>query len=139
VFKRILLRVDLADRHGPALAAAAELAARGEGTVTLLHVIETIAGLSMEEEGPFYRRLERAARAHLDRLGKELAAHATAWQAEVRYGRRAAEAARYAAEMAADLVILTAPPFDPANPGAGWGSLSYVVGMLSACPVLLVK
>jgi Protein of unknown function (DUF1501) len=31
------------------------------------------------------------------------------------------------------------PRTDPANPAGSWGSLSYKIGILSACPVLLVK
>ena len=45
----------------------------------------------------------------------------------------------WSAEEAADLIVLTAPRFDPAAPGAGWGSMSYRIGILSQCPVLLVK
>jgi nucleotide-binding universal stress UspA family protein len=95
VFKTILLPVDLTDRHGPALEVAAELATQGGG-VTLVHVIETIAGLSLEEERDFYERLTRAARDHLDRLGGRLAERKVRWQAEVRLGHRTAEVVRLA-------------------------------------------
>jgi hypothetical protein len=37
------------------------------------------------------------------------------------------------------LGILTAPRLDAAVPSAGWGSMSYRIGILSQCPVLLVK
>ena len=61
------------------------------------------------------------------------------WRAEVRSGTRAPDVVRYAGEVGADLIVLTAPRFDPEHPAAGWGSLSYKVGILSSCPVLLVK
>jgi nucleotide-binding universal stress UspA family protein len=139
VFKTILLPVDLTDRHQRVIGVAAELAAQSGGEVTLLHVIETIAGASMEEEKGFYGRLERAARSHFDRLGKQLGESNVSWRAVVRYGNRARESVGYAAEAGADLIILTAPRLDPANPGEGWGSMSYKIGLLSQCPVLLVK
>jgi universal stress protein A len=139
MFKKILLPVDLTDRHARVLDVAAELASRSGGDVILLHVIETIAGLSMQEEQDFYRRLERAAQAHLQRLGKHLAERKVPWQAVIQYGNRAPESVRYAQEAAADLIILTAPRLDPAVPSAGWGSMSYRIGILSQCPVLLVK
>lgn len=139
MFKRILLPVDLTDRHRKAVEVAAELAIQGKAVVTLLHVIETIAGLPMTEEPDFYRRLERVARSHFGPWGKQLEEHAVTWQAEVRYGDRARETVRYAMETANDLILLTAPRIDPANPAAGWGSLSYKIGILSPCPVLLVK
>jgi nucleotide-binding universal stress UspA family protein len=61
------------------------------------------------------------------------------WRPEVRYGDRAWESVRCAVEAAADLILLTAPRIDPADPGTGWGSLSYKIGVLAPCPVLLVK
>jgi universal stress protein A len=139
MFKKILLPVDLTDRHGPVLNVAGELAGQSGGEVTLLHVIEIIPGLGMEEERAFYNRLERIARSHLDRWGKQLQGRGVAWKAEVRFGGRAQESVRHAMEAAADLVILTAPRLDPATPAAGWGSMSYKIGILSQCPVLLVK
>lgn len=139
MFKKILLPVDLTDRHGPVLDVAAELATQSGGEIILLHVIETIPGLSMDEERSFYDRLERRARGHLDGLGRQLEKHRRSWRAEVRYGQRAAESVRYASEAGVDLIILTAPRLDPAVPGPGWGSMSYRIGILSQCPVLLVK
>jgi nucleotide-binding universal stress UspA family protein len=139
MFQRILLPVDLTDRHQQAIDIATELATRDGGAITLLHVIETIAGLSVEEEKDFYHRLERAARRHLDKWGKDLEKGKVSWRAEVRYGNRAAESVRYAREMTADLIILTARRIDPANPGIGLASMSYRIDILSPCPVLLVK
>jgi nucleotide-binding universal stress UspA family protein len=139
MFQQILLPLDLTDRHQRALDIAAELAARAKAAVTLLHVIETLAGLSVEEEKGFYQRLDHASRGHLDRWGKQLGDRHVAWRAEVRYGHRAAECVRYVREVAADLIVLTAPPIDPDNPAIGLGSMSYKVGVLSPCPVLLVK
>jgi nucleotide-binding universal stress UspA family protein len=139
MFKKILLPVDLTDKHRQALDIAGELAAQSGGEVILLHVVETIPGLSMEEERPFYNRLERVARSHLEGLGKRLAERKVPCRVDVRYGNRAPESTRYATEMTADLIILTAPRFDPTVPGAGWGSMSYKIGILSPCPVLLVR
>jgi len=139
MFKRILLPVDLTDRHQQALDVAAELAAQSGGAIALLHVIETIAGLSLEEEKDFYNRLDRAARTHLDRLGKVLEKHKIFWRPEVCYGNRTSECVRYAMETATDLIILTAPRIDLAKPKPGLGSMSYAIGILSQCPVLLVK
>ena len=36
-----------------------------------------------------------------------------------------------------DLYLVELP--DPEHPAAGWGSLSHKIGLLSSCPVLLVK
>jgi nucleotide-binding universal stress UspA family protein len=139
VYHKILLPVDLTAKHGPALEAAAEFARQSGGTVTLLHVIELIPGLSLEEERGFYQRLERDARAHLQRLGGHLAGRVSAWQAEVLFGRRAAETVRYAVQAAIDLIIVTSPRIDPGNPMIEWTSMSYNICFLSQCPVLMIK
>jgi nucleotide-binding universal stress UspA family protein len=139
MFKKILLPLDLTDKHQPAIDIAAHLARQSKGQVTLLHVIELIAGLPLEEEKDFYGKLERTAQAHLERFRPPLARRKIACQAEVRFGSRAAEVARHAEEHKVDLIILSAPMIDPKFPAAGWGSLSYKVGILARCPVLLVK
>ncbi|MGE3805123.1 MAG: universal stress protein [Gemmataceae bacterium] len=138
MFKKILLPLDLSDRHGAVLKAAVELARQSGGSIELFHVIETLAGLSIEEERDFYARLEKAARKHLDKQGRLLSDAGVAWMATVRLGHRGAEIVKHAGESAADLIVLTAPRLDPGGP-EGWGSLSYKVSILSPCPVLLVK
>jgi nucleotide-binding universal stress UspA family protein len=139
MFQKILVPLDLTARHQPALQVATEFARQSKGEITLLHVIEVIPGLSMEEEKTFYGRLERMARSHLERFGAGLTKDQISWRTEIRYGNRAPEVSHFAAETGADLIVLTSPILDPNNPAAGWGSLSYKVGILSRCPVLLVK
>lgn len=139
MFKKILLPLDLTDKHQPALEIAANVAHRPEGELILLHVIEVIPGLPMEEEKSFYNRLERAAQEHLDRLGLFCEERRVPWRAVIRYGARAHEVARFAREIEADLIVVTAPQLDPSHPAAGWGSLSWKIGVLGPCPILLVK
>jgi hypothetical protein len=83
MFRNILLPLDLTDRHQQALDVSAELAGRGAAAITLLHVIETIAGLSPSEEKDFYGRLERVARSHLDRWRKDLEKRQVSCQTEI--------------------------------------------------------
>lgn len=139
MFKNILLPVDLSERHQRALDVATSLVKQSGGEITLLHVIEVIAGLSLEEEKSFYQRLEKSARSHLARLGDHFKRQQITWRAEIVYGHRGPEVVRYAAANRTDLIVVTSPPIDPENPRVGWGSLSYTVGILSPCPVLLVK
>jgi nucleotide-binding universal stress UspA family protein len=139
MFKKILLPVDLSNRHQQALEAAANLAKQAGGEIALLHIIEVITGLSMEEEREFYKRLEKKARNHLAPLADRLKQHQIPWRTEILYGQRGPEVVRYATEMGADLIVLTSPRMDPNNPGVGWGSLSYKISIMSVCPVLLVK
>jgi nucleotide-binding universal stress UspA family protein len=139
MFHKILLPVDLSDRNQPALDVAADLAVQSGGEITLLHVIEVIAGIPMEEDLAFYHRLEKAARKHLNRLGGLLKDRNATGHAEILFGPRGPKIVQYAQEKESDLIVLTAPRFDPNNLGVSWGSLSYKVSMLAPCPVLLVK
>jgi hypothetical protein len=87
----------------------------------LLHVIEEIHGVSQQEEKPFYERLERIARRHLQTLGKVFDDRQIPWQVEVCCGRRAQDTVRVASEKQVDLIILTSPRYDPDNPRQSWG------------------
>jgi nucleotide-binding universal stress UspA family protein len=139
MFRKILVPIDLSDRHQQALEIAARLAKESDGEVMLLHVIEIIPGLHLGEERDFYQHLERMALDHLTRLGRYLEEHHIPRREEIVYGNRASEIVRYAMETGVDLIVLSSHRIDPKDPAAGWGTVSYKVGILSQCPVLLVK
>jgi nucleotide-binding universal stress UspA family protein len=139
MFQKILVPVDLTDVHQPALDIAAHLAQESAGEVTLLHVIEVIAEVRAVEDRGFYDRLEQKARDHLARLGHYLGERAVPRREEVVLGSRAPEIVRYAVETGIDLIVLKSHRIDLQNPSAGWGTVSYKVGILAQCPILLVK
>jgi nucleotide-binding universal stress UspA family protein len=139
MFQRILLPIDLSDKHARAVEAAAQLAGPGDGEVILLHVIELIPGLAVEEEKQFYGRLEKLAAAHMQKISHTLTQKQIRCRAEVVLGNRGAETVRFARENGVDLIIVTSPHIDPGNIAGGWGSLSYKIGLAATCPVLLVK
>jgi nucleotide-binding universal stress UspA family protein len=139
MFKKILVPLDLTDRHDAALQAATHLARANQGEVVLLHVVELIAGLDREDESAFYQRLERRARDHLAQLGSRLTKERIRWHAEVLFGHRAIECAGFAGKNGADSIVLTSPPFRPERPAAGLGSMTWRISLIAACPVLLVK
>jgi nucleotide-binding universal stress UspA family protein len=138
MFKKILLPLDLSDRHRRAVDIAAALAKQSGGEVVLLHVIEMIPGLPLEEEKAFYERLEKMAQMHLEPIARRLGERKVPCQSKVIYGHRAREVVDQAEALAADVIVLTAPQLDAGNP-TGWGSLSWKIGVLCRCPVLLVK
>jgi universal stress protein A len=139
MFRKILMPVDLTDRHQQVLDIAARLAQESAGEVTLLHVVELIPGIWPQEERVFYSRIEQAARDHLAKLGRDLEERHIPRREEVIFGDRAHEIVRYAMETGVDLIILLSHRIDLQNPSAGWGTVSYKVCILSQCPVLLVK
>jgi nucleotide-binding universal stress UspA family protein len=139
MFAKILVPVDLTDTHQQAIEIATQLASESGGQVILLHVVEVIPGLWADEERDFYDRLEAAARDHLVRLGRQLEDKNIARREEIIFGNRAEEIGRYAMEASVDLIVLKSHRIDLKDPGAGWGTLSYKISILSQCPVLLVK
>jgi universal stress protein F len=139
MFRNILVPVDLTDRHGPALVIAGQLAKQPGGTVTVLHVIELLHGSGREDEPAFYERLEKKARGHLDRLAETLRAQQVTARTDLLFGERGREVIRYAQEHGCDLIVLMSHPVDVTQPGLGWNTLSYFIGVAARCPVLLVK
>ena len=104
----------------------------------MLHVIELIAGLSHEEGKDFYDRLERKARKHVADLAAARAPPGSVPDGGgVRQPRRRGSVVPQ--QSGTDLIVLTSHRVDPQQGAAGLGTLSHKVGILSPCPVLLVK
>jgi len=139
MFRKILLPLDLSDRHERAVDIAAGLAAPTGAEVVLLHVVQLIHGLAPDDEPQFYRRLEKKADEALARCVDRLEMKGTPARAVVLIGDRVPEVLRFAKESGVDLIILTSHAVDPTRPGAEWGTLSYLIGITAQCPVLLVK
>jgi len=138
-FRHILVPTDLTERTVKALQLAGRLASPAGGRVTLVHVIEAIPGLSREEVKPFYERLERQARKTMETLTLRSQEGAPAAAGVLVSGRRAEEIVKYAAENAVDLIVLASHRVNPSIADRDWGTISYKVGLLAQCPVLLVK
>ena len=139
MFKKILLPLDLTEKHEAALKMAAELAGQNHGQVLLVHVVEVIPGLSGDEERGFYQRLEQAAQAHLGRLAAALTKKKLPVRTEIIVGQRVPEILRFATAEGVDLILLTSPTFQPEHPGAGLGSMAWKIGLVASCSVLIVK
>ncbi|MEW5734732.1 MAG: universal stress protein [Thermodesulfobacteriota bacterium] len=138
MFRNILVPVDFSEENLKAAAIAAQLAGPYQGTVTLLHVIETIAGADFLEIKDFYVTLEKKAQAGMDRL-LEAAAGAATQKSKIVFGNRVGEILKFASERKCDLIVLSSHKIRPEDPVSGWGTISYKVGILAQCPVLLVK
>lgn len=139
MFKTVLVPVDLSDQNAASVAMAAKLTDPGHGTLHLLHVIELIPGLGLEEERAFYDRLERDATAHLARLSRIAEKEKRAQRADVLFGARGAVILNEAERLSADLLVMRSHRVGRTEPYQGFGTLSHQIGILASCPVLLVK
>jgi nucleotide-binding universal stress UspA family protein len=138
-FRHILVPTDLTERTDKALQLAGRFASRDAARVTLLHVIETISGLPFDELKPFYERMERKAGTAMNGLVRRTPEGVATAANAVAYGRRAEEIVNYAAANAVDLIVLASHRVNPSMVNRDWGTISYKVGILAQCPVLLVK
>ena len=139
MFKSILLPVDLSDRARRAVDFARRFASLHDGSVILLHVIETIRDVPFEDLEEFYRRLEGKARTGMSELGEPLRQAGLEVEQIITYGRRTQEIVAHARNHAVDLILLASRRLDPADPSAAWASISHQVALLADCPVLLIK
>jgi nucleotide-binding universal stress UspA family protein len=138
-FRTIVVPVDLSDRNRPALDMAVKLLAPAEGTIHLLHVIETVPGFSVEEEPEFYGRLEKRASEHLEALAATLRGRGVRVAAEVIHGSRARTILEETRKIGADLLVIQSHRLDGERKGEGLGTLSHQVSLFASCPVLLVR
>ena len=137
MFRRILVPVDFTKKNVRAVRTAARIASGRGATLVLLHVIERVDGGDPRGLGTFYRKLESNARQKMRPLLD--AAGAIPASAEVLYGNRVNEILRFAAEKKVDLIVMGSHRLALRHPGENWGTISYKIGILSRCPVLLVK
>ncbi len=93
MFQKIIVPIDLTDRHQSILNVASDLAGNSQGEIILLHVIESIAGWEDEEVEEFYLKIEASAQEHLERLGRQLDEMKIPWHLKVKTGSRAKEIA----------------------------------------------
>ncbi len=139
MFHRILVPVDFTPRSRRAVGVAARLAASGRASTTLLHVIEKIDADAGGSLSGFYRKLERSARRKMAELLEAFPKRGLDARGEVLYGNRVNEILRFAEDIGADLIVMSSHKLPLRRGGENWGTISYKVGILSRCPVLLVK
>jgi nucleotide-binding universal stress UspA family protein len=138
-FRHLLVPADLTERTEKALQVADKLAVSDKSRITLVHVIETIDGVQFDELKPFYERLEQKARTAMTRLARGVPEGVAQVESAVVYGKRAEEIVKYASANDVDLIVLASHRVNPSRVNRDWGTISYKVGILAQCPVLLVK
>jgi nucleotide-binding universal stress UspA family protein len=139
MFKNILVPTDLTERSLRALEVAAGIASLSACQVTLLHVIETIEDAESDQFDDFYRKLQRRAEKKMDQMIDQFASETLSILRQITFGKRVKEIVHFAHNKDIDLIILTSHSVSVEETARGWGTISYKVGILSHCPVMLVK
>ncbi len=139
MFKHILVPTDLTERSLTALDVAVKMAIHDSSLVTLLHVVETIEDGGSEDFTNFYSKLGKRAAKLMDKIIGGYQNERISITPEITYGKRVREIVRYARDKQIDLIILSSHKVDAIDSVQGWGTISYKVGILAHCPVMLVK
>jgi nucleotide-binding universal stress UspA family protein len=139
MFKHILVPIDLSDRNERTLRIAVELARITQSRVTLFHVVQSFAGMSMPELRNFYTTLEQRSQRRLARVAKRFVDAEVAVRAIVVIGNPASEIIKAATARKVALIVMGSHRVMPGRPGRGLGATSYKVGIACPCPILLVK
>jgi universal stress protein A len=139
MFHRILVPTDLTERAAKALDVALSLSGTDRPRVSLLHVIETFRGLDFDEMRAAYQTFERKARKIMAAAVEHLPRAGAVVSQEIVYGDRAEEIVKFATTHDMDLIVLASHRVNRSTVGRDWGTISYKVGLLAQCHVLLVK
>jgi nucleotide-binding universal stress UspA family protein len=139
MFKHILVPSDLTERNRKAMDIAVKMALVNEASITLLHVVETMEEADSDDFKKFYKQLGSRANKVIDKLIAQYGPKSVSIEKQILYGKRVFEIINFAAEHQVDLIIMSSHKLDPENAAEGWGTISFKVGVLSHCPVMLVK
>jgi nucleotide-binding universal stress UspA family protein len=141
MFKNILVPTDFTEKSRESIEIAIKMASAlaGKCNVTLLHVIEIIEGASYEEFESFYEKLRRRSEKKMDEMISLFSRQGVKLAKKILLGNRVKEILNFIDENGVDLVVLSSHKVDPKEGLQAWGTISYKVGMLAHCPVLMVK
>jgi nucleotide-binding universal stress UspA family protein len=139
MFKNILVPTDLSSKSIKALEIALNMADKEDSRITLLHVIEKIEDSDGEEFKDFYDKLADKARLKMQKIIASHSIKGLRIANEIIFGSRVGEIVDFASKNHADLIILGSHQVTRVDAVDGWATISYKVGILAPCPVMLVK
>ena len=139
MFKNVLVPVDLTKKNKQALDIAVKIALHDKSKVYLLHVVETIASTSFSEFEDFYRTLEKRAKKYIDKMIIPYKKSGLLIEGKITFGNRVVEILSFSGKNKIDLIVMNSHKVNPKEPTENWGTISQKVGILSQCPVMLVK
>jgi nucleotide-binding universal stress UspA family protein len=134
-----LVSSDLTERNRKAIDIAVEMAIENGASITVLHVIEKVEEADSDDFKKFYEQLGARASERIGKLLAEYDRKGLTMEKQIIYGKRVYEILKFAATHSVDLIIMSSHKLDPENLTEDWGTISFKVGVLSDCPVLLVK
>jgi nucleotide-binding universal stress UspA family protein len=139
MFKHILVPTDLSPRSKRALEIALEMAPGENGKITLIHIIEKIEDSDGEEFQSFYDRLASKAALKMKKMAQPYSSRKVIIDTEIIVGNRVKEIIEFSITRDVDLIVLNSHKLTNVDAVDGWATISYKVGILAPCPVMMVK
>ena len=139
MFKNILVPTDFTKKSVTALDIALRIGSKDGFKITLLHVIEILEGTDETEFREFYDRLEDRAEKKMEEMVNQYEKDNPNIDTAIVLGNRVREIVRYAQDNDTDLIVLSSHRIENLDASEGWATISYKVGILSPCPVMMVK
>ena len=139
MFNNILVPTDLTEKSQKAFDIAVSIASNYKSSITLLHVIEMIEGVEDDEFSDFYDKLRNRSQKMIEKMANKYAGKNLIINSEVILGKRVPEIIHFADDKEIDLIILSSHRIEDFGSGDGWATISYKVGILASCPVMMVK
>jgi nucleotide-binding universal stress UspA family protein len=139
MFDHILVPLRLGGSDERLIEPAIGLARMSQADVTVLHVVERVAGLPEGEVRGLHAQLLEKARESLEMAAKVISREGVPVATALLLGDTTEEIVRYANEHGVDLIVMGSHCVGARGAGLGWDTTSYRVGLVCQCPVFLVK
>jgi len=139
MFKNILVPTDLSEKSIKALEIALNMSNKGDRRITFLHIIERIEDSDEDELKSFYDKLASRARLKMKEMVTPYSDRKVEIDNEIIFGNRVGEIVDFAHKHDIDLIILSSHKLKKADAVEDWATISYKVGILAPCPVMMVK
>ena len=139
MYDSILIPVDLSATNDRVLDPAIELGAPGKTSIFLLHVIEVLDDIPVEEDPEFYDELRENANEKIEAWAGHLTEKGFSVTAEIQYGQQGQDIVATARDHDIDLVVMRSHVVDPEESREQVGTVSHQVALFAPCSVLLVR
>jgi nucleotide-binding universal stress UspA family protein len=141
MYDAMIIPVDLSASNDLVLDRATTFGTPGKTDVTLLHVIEMLDDIPLDEDPEFYEELRENAQSKIKQWAETLTEAGFEVTATVKYGTegQAQEIVAAAREKEADLLVMRSHIVDPDESSDQVGTVSHQVALFAPCSVLLVR
>jgi len=139
MYNSILIPVDLSATNDRVLERAMQLGTAGDTNIFLLHVIEVLDDIPVEEDPEFYDELRQNANDKIQKWAGRLAEGGFSVTAEVQFGQQGQDIVATARDHDSDVIVMRSHVVDADDTNEKVGTVSHQVALFAPCSVLLVR